>query len=134
MIIHRKNNLFAYNLVTVIDDNYQGVTEVVRGADLFDLTLRQIRLHKQLNLPVPRYTHLPLAINHDGNKLSKQNNAKALPNTAPRPVIIDALQFLNQPFLAGWQDYSLASLLEIAVAQESFSEILKQDHQQQGYE
>ncbi|MBG5951120.1 MULTISPECIES: tRNA glutamyl-Q(34) synthetase GluQRS [Proteus] len=134
MIIHRKDNLFAYNLVTVIDDNYQGVTEVVRGADLLDPTLRQISLHKQLNLPIPRYAHLPLAINHDGNKLSKQNHAHALPDTDPRPVIIDALRFLNQPIIEGWQDYSLASLLEIATAQWSPSEILKQNHQQQGYE
>ncbi|KLU19898.1 glutamyl-Q tRNA(Asp) ligase, partial [Proteus mirabilis] len=117
-----------------IDDSYQGVTEVVRGADLLDPTLRQISLHKQLNLPIPRYAHLPLAINHDGNKLSKQNHANALPDTDPRPVIIDALRFLNQPIIAGWQDYSLASLLEIAIAQWSPSEILKQNHQQQRYE
>lgn len=134
MIIHRKDNLFAYNLVTVIDDHYQGVTEVVRGADLLDPTLRQISLHKQLNLPVPRYAHLPLAINHAGNKLSKQNHAHALPNADPRVVIIDALHFLNQPVITGWQDYSLSALLEIATAQWSLSEVTQQCNQQQGYE
>lgn len=134
IIIYRKDNLFAYNLATVIDDYYQGVTEVVRGADLLDATLRQISLHKQLHLPVPHYTHLPLAVNHEGNKLSKQNHANALPHQDPRPVIIDALQFLNQPVIEGWQDYSLASLLEIAVMQWSPLAILKQENQQQGYE
>ena len=134
MIIHRKDNLFAYNLVTVIDDHYQGVTEVVRGADLLAPTLRQISLHKQLNLPVPRYAHLPLAINHAGNKLSKQNHAHALPNTDPKAVIIDALQFLNQPVIIGWQDYSLSTLLEIAITQWSLSEVTPQGNQQQGYE
>lgn len=116
-IIHRRDGLFAYNLAVVVDDHFQGVTEIVRGADLIEPTVRQIALYQQLTWPVPDYLHLPLAVNRDGNKLSKQNHAPALPAGDARPLLVQALRFLGQPVSAGWQDESLESLLKQAVAQ-----------------
>ena len=78
-IIHRRDGLFAYNLAVVVDDHFQGVSEIVRGADLIEPTVRQISLYQHFGWPVPDYVHLPLALNAEGNKLSKQNHAPALP-------------------------------------------------------
>ncbi|WNN49245.1 tRNA glutamyl-Q(34) synthetase GluQRS [Siccibacter colletis] len=115
-IIHRRDGLFAYNLAVVVDDHFQGVTEIVRGADLIEPTVRQIALYQQFGWPVPRYVHLPLALTADGNKLSKQNHAPGLPTGDPRPIIINALHFLNQRVTKEWQDLSLEDLLARAVA------------------
>ncbi len=71
-IIHRRDGLFAYNLAVVVDDNFQGVTEIVRGADLIEPTVRQISLYQLFGWKVPRYIHLPLALNPQGAKLSKR--------------------------------------------------------------
>lgn len=92
-IIVRKDNLFAYNLVVVIDDHDQAITEVVRGADLIAPSVRQISLHHLLAFPVPDYMHLPLVLNRFHNKLSKQNHTPPLPINDPRPILIDALNF-----------------------------------------
>ncbi|CQJ55247.1 tRNA glutamyl-Q(34) synthetase GluQRS [Yersinia intermedia] len=114
-IIRRRDGLFAYNLAVVVDDAFQGVTEIVRGADLIEPTVRQIALYQQLQQPVPGYLHLPLALNHDGNKLSKQNHATPLPDGDPRPILVDALKFLRQPLPECWQDLDLTLLLRFAV-------------------
>lgn len=114
-IIHRKDGLFAYNLAVVVDDNDQGITEIVRGADLIEPTVRQISLYQQFGWRAPSYVHLPLALNSQGDKLSKQNHAPALSQGDPRPVLIDALHFLNQPVENGWADLSLETLLANAV-------------------
>ncbi|MGU3414269.1 tRNA glutamyl-Q(34) synthetase GluQRS [Enterobacteriaceae bacterium C23F] len=115
-IIHRRDGLFAYNLAVVVDDHFQGVTEIVRGADLIEPTVRQISLYRHFGWAEPDYIHLPLALNQDGAKLSKQNHAPALSTGDPRPEIIRALQFLNQSIVNEWQDCSLESLLDNAVA------------------
>ncbi|MCT4705166.1 tRNA glutamyl-Q(34) synthetase GluQRS [Enterobacteriaceae bacterium H16N7] len=122
-IIHRRDGLFAYNLAVVVDDNFQGVTEIVRGADLIEPTVRQISLYQQFGWRVPQYVHLPLAVNEQGNKLSKQNHAPALPQGDPRPVLIHALAFLNQPLIAHWQDLSPESLLNEAVKNWALSDV-----------
>ena len=122
-IIHRRDGLFAYNLAVVVDDHDQGVTEIVRGADLIAPTVRQIALYQQLGWPPPAYLHLPLAITADGNKLSKQNHAPALPAGDPRPLLVQALRFLGQPVAEGWQDSPLASLLSQAVTRWSPAQI-----------
>lgn len=114
-IIRRRDGLFAYNLAVVIDDHYQGVTEIVRGADLIAPTVRQIALYQQLQAPIPYYIHLPLALSHHGIKLSKQNQAPALPSGDPRPILVKALNFLHQPQPESWQDLSLPLLLNWAV-------------------
>lgn len=114
-IIRRRDGLFAYNLAVVIDDHFQGVTEIVRGADLIEPTVRQIALYQQLQAPVPDYVHLPLALGNNGIKLSKQNHAPALPTGDPRPVLVAALKFLRQPLPENWQDLDLPLLLSWAV-------------------
>ena len=122
-IVHRRDGLFAYNLAVVVDDHFQGVTEIVRGADLIEPTVRQISLYQQFGWPAPDYIHLPLALNEEGAKLSKQNHAPALPVGDPRPVLIEALRFLGQPVPTQWQDVSTADLLHNAVAQWSLTTV-----------
>lgn len=122
-IIHRRDGLFAYNLAVVVDDNFQGVTEIVRGADLIEPTVRQISLYQQFGWAVPEYVHLPLALNEQGNKLSKQNHAPALPQGDPRPVLVVALSCLNQPIMTQWRDLSLEGLLQMAVENWRLSEV-----------
>lgn len=114
-IIHRRDGLFAYNLAVVVDDHFQGVTEIVRGADLIEPTVRQISLYQQLGWQAPDYVHLPLVVNPDGNKLSKQNHAPPLPEGDPRPVLAAALAFLNQPVDDDWRALSTETLLRHAV-------------------
>lgn len=115
-IIHRRDGLFAYNLAVVVDDRFQGVSEIVRGADLIEPTVRQISLYRHFGWQAPDYLHLPLALNAEGNKLSKQNHAPALPEGDPRPEIIRALMFLNQDVEQEWRALSIDDLLKQAVA------------------
>ncbi|MGQ7249865.1 tRNA glutamyl-Q(34) synthetase GluQRS [Halomonas sp. V046] len=99
VILKRKDGLWAYQLAVVVDDAAQGVTEVVRGADLLDNTPWQLQLHSALNLPSPGYLHLPLVMGDDGQKLSKQNLAAALPGEPPaiRRLLHETLVALGQP-------------------------------------
>lgn len=129
-IIHRRDGLFAYNLAVVVDDHFQGVTEIVRGADLVEPTVRQISLWQQFGWTAPDYIHLPLARNAQGNKLSKQNHAPALPEGDPRPVLIDALRFLNQNVTNEWQDLRIDQLLELAVSRWTLRDVAKIQHSQ----
>ena len=77
-VLRRADRLWAYQLAVVVDDAAQGITDVVRGADLADNTPRQIHLQRLLGLPTPRYLHTPLVLGADGEKLSKQNGAQPL--------------------------------------------------------
>lgn len=95
-VIRRRDGLFAYQLAVVVDDADQGVTDIVRGADLLDNTGRQLYLQQRLGHAAPRYAHLPLAVNAAGEKLSKQTFAAALPKTRPEPVLWLALATLGQ--------------------------------------
>lgn len=94
-IIKRRDGLFAYNLAVVLDDIDQGVTEVVRGADLIEPTGRQISLYRTLGQPEVSYLHLPLAMDNNGNKLSKQNHATAIDIDNPKPTLLNAMIFLG---------------------------------------
>ena len=94
-IIRRADRLFAYQLAVVVDDAAQGITSVVRGADLLPSTARQIYLQQCLDLPTPEYVHVPIAINDAGEKLSKQTGAPALPDD-PIPTLLAAWHFLDQ--------------------------------------
>ena len=94
-IIKRRDGLFAYQLVVVLDDIAQKISHIVRGADLLFPTVRQISLFKQLDSPVPQFGHLPLAVAKPGFKLSKQNYAAAIDMDKPQQTLIAALKFLG---------------------------------------
>ena len=94
-VLYRADGLFAYQLAVVIDDAEQGISDVVRGADLLDSTPRQIYLQRLLALPTPRYLHVPVALDMAGDKLSKQTGA--MPLDASPVVLRQALAFLGQP-------------------------------------
>lgn len=95
-IVQRADGHFAYQLAVVVDDAWQGVTDIVRGADLLDSTPRQLYLQRLLKLPTPRYAHLPLALNAKRQKLSKQNQAPAIAPATAALAVYNALAFLNQ--------------------------------------
>lgn len=95
-IIRRADGLFAYQLAVVIDDEFQGVTQVVRGADLLDSTSRQICLQKALGFDPPDYMHLPLVISADGKKLSKRLRTDPVKTREPAIAVTQALRFLGQ--------------------------------------
>ncbi|PKH09658.1 tRNA glutamyl-Q(34) synthetase GluQRS [Moritella sp. Urea-trap-13] len=111
-IIHRKDGLFAYNLAVVVDDIYQGITQVVRGADLIEPTGRQLYLFEQFAKPAPSYLHLPLVSNADGSKLSKQNHAPGLDISQAKTELIAAFRFLALPVFTELQDLSIPALLQ----------------------
>ena len=95
-VVRRADGLFAYQLAVVVDDAAQGITDVVRGADLLSSTPRQIHLQRLLVVAPPSYLHIPVAINAAGEKLSKQTRALALPDD-PLPALLAAWRFLEQP-------------------------------------
>ena len=89
-VLERADGIWAYQLAVVVDDAEQGVTHVVRGADLADNTPRQIHLQRVLGAPTPSYLHAPLVRGSDGQKLSKQNGALAVSTGEPLRVLHDA--------------------------------------------
>jgi glutamyl-Q tRNA(Asp) synthetase len=95
-VLKRRDGIINYQLAVVVDDYLQGMTHVVRGADLLDNTERQIWLGSVLDYPKLEYMHLPLAMNDQGQKLSKQNMAQALDlNRAPE-LLQQAIRALHQ--------------------------------------
>lgn len=95
-VLLRADGQFAYQLAVVVDDAEQGVTDVVRGADLIDSTPRQIWLQQRLGLQTPSYAHLPVATNAAGEKLSKQTLAAPVETASGVPLLVSALRFLGQ--------------------------------------
>jgi glutamyl-Q tRNA(Asp) synthetase len=95
-ILYRADGQFAYQLAVVVDDAEQGVTHVVRGADLIDSTARQIHLQRLLGYPAPRYLHVPVAVNAFGEKLSKQTGAQAIDPSLRDNLMPRLLAFLGQ--------------------------------------
>lgn len=113
-IVRRKDGLYAYQLAVVVDDAHQAITDVVRGADLLDSTPRQHLLQTLLGYPRPRYAHIPVLADDQGRKLSKQNLAPALDDTAAPDNLRLALHYLGQPAAPAAVN-STPALLEFAL-------------------
>ncbi|TCS38384.1 glutamyl-Q tRNA(Asp) synthetase [Paucimonas lemoignei] len=94
-VLKRADGFWAYQLAVVVDDADQGITHIVRGADLLDSTPRQIYLQQLLEAPTPSYLHVPVVTNEIGEKLSKQTGAMALDTEAPLAELLRAAQFLG---------------------------------------
>ena len=95
-VLRRRDGLYAYQLAVVVDDAWQGITDLVRGADLLPSTPRQILLQQALVLPTPAYLHLPLAVDDRGRKLSKSEDAPAAGRNGPGDALVAVLGFLRQ--------------------------------------
>ena len=108
-VLKRADGLWAYQLAVVVDDAEQGITQIVRGEDLADNTARQILLQRALRLPTPGYLHTPLVLGLNGEKLSKQNGAHALPTYEPLRVLNRAARVLGLPEQAGTVAQALAA-------------------------
>lgn len=96
-IVRRRDGVLSYQLAVVVDDALQGVTDVVRGADLLESTAWQIALQRALGLATPRYGHLPLILEPVRGKLAKSRRSLAIAAAAPAPQLIAALQLLQHP-------------------------------------
>lgn len=94
-VIRRADGLCAYQLAVVVDDAFQGVTQVVRGADLLDSTGRQICLQEALGYPTPEYVHLPVAVTADYKKLGKRIDSDPVRHQDPAIAVAHALSFLG---------------------------------------
>ena len=95
-VLRRRDGCIAYQLAVVVDDAAAGITHVVRGADLIDSTPRQLMLQQALGVATPSYLHLPVAMDENGQKLSKQTLAPAIAASEGTALLIRALRFLGQ--------------------------------------
>jgi glutamyl-Q tRNA(Asp) synthetase len=96
VVIRRRDGAFAYQLAVVVDDALQGITDVVRGADLLDSTPWQIALQHALALPTPRYAHLPLVVESCGEKLAKSRRSVSIDAAHAGRQLYEALRLLRQ--------------------------------------
>jgi glutamyl-Q tRNA(Asp) synthetase len=96
-VVHRADGLYAYHLAVVVDDAEQGITHILRGADLLSSTPPQRYLQHCLGYSHPNYSHLPMATNAQGQKLSKHTFAMAIDVQNPGPTLSQALSFLGHP-------------------------------------
>ncbi|MGG6463550.1 tRNA glutamyl-Q(34) synthetase GluQRS [Solilutibacter silvestris] len=115
-VLKRADGCWAYQLAVVVDDGAQGMTEVVRGADLLDSTPRQIWLQRLLGLPTPAYAHLPLLVDAHGHKLSKSSSAHPVDRDDPLSALREAWLQLGQTAFAASPQATSQEWLHDAVA------------------
>jgi len=95
VVVRRRDGVYAYQLAVVVDDALQGITDIVRGADLLESTGWQIALQRALHLPTPRYAHLPLLLERTGDKLAKSRRSAALDSEQAGRQILNVLRLLG---------------------------------------
>jgi glutamyl-Q tRNA(Asp) synthetase len=115
-VVFRRDGIFAYHLATVIDDAKADVSEILRGRDLLESTPLQIYLQRVLNLPTPRYLHVPIIVDAQNVKLSKQNFAQAVDGGNPSPTLFALLALLHQSPPQELRGAPPAELLSWAIA------------------
>ena len=114
-VVKRADGMFAYQLAVAVDDAHQGITHIVRGADLLDSTPRQIYVQRLLGLHTPQYMHLPVAVNEAGEKLSKQTLAAPVDETHPVRTLLRVLDFLRQKPPAELAGSDVSAVLDWAI-------------------
>ena len=114
-VVYRSDGVYAFHLASAVDDGELGITDVVRGADLMESSARQIHVLRLLGLPAPRYTHLPVAVDRAGHKLSKQTHATAVDRSRPVSTLCAVLRFLNQSVPPGLDGAALGDFWQHAV-------------------
>ncbi len=122
-VLLRADGQYAYQLAVVVDDAAQGINAVVRGVDLLDSTARQVWLQQCLELPEPRYAHLPVAVNRAGDKLSKQTQAAAVFPEQGTVVLARVLRFLGYQVPDGLGRASTAEFWRWAVGEWSIAKV-----------
>lgn len=125
-IVKRRDGLIAYQLAVVVDDHAQGVTDVVRGIDLYTSTPRQVWLQQLLGIGTPRYAHFPVLLQADGDKLSKQTGAPAIDNQRTCENLCTVFTLLGLAPDAPPQDRRPEAWLSWAVSRWSQAEMLRQ--------
>ncbi len=119
-VLKRTEGYYAYQLAVVVDDEAQKISEIVRGADLLDSTARQIYLQRKLGYRTPAYLHLPLALDAEGKKLSKQDRSRPVDKKDPLPSLKVALRFLG---LMPSHSTKVNTILEQAIADFDLQEL-----------
>ncbi|WNO60524.1 tRNA glutamyl-Q(34) synthetase GluQRS [Rheinheimera sp. MMS21-TC3] len=125
-IIKRRDGLFSYQLAVVVDDWDQGVTEVIRGADLLEMTPRQQALFQLLQAAAPQYGHIPLAVSAPNMKLSKQNHATDIRNWPVAHTLAKVLQFLGHPIPLELKAAPATELLSWAIKNWQIAKVSRQ--------
>ena len=115
-ILKRRDQLYAYVLAVVVDDAAQGVTHIVRGADLLDNTPRQIYLQRELGLPLPRYAHVPVLTEPDDTKLAKSRRSVRVDSVEALPQLLAVFSMLGLPVPASLARATLAEAWDWAIA------------------
>ena len=116
IILNRRDQVTAYVLAVVVDDAAQGVTHVVRGADLLDNTPRQIYLQRELGLPLPRYAHVPVLTELDDTKLAKSRRSVRVDSAEALPQLLAVFSMLRLPVPSSLAGTTLAEAWNWAIA------------------